>query len=103
VEPAEGNSYFKVDNKTGEFRVTNREGLLRSSVTNYKIKLFLKDSNGITSSNQTYIVNFDLNTKVPHWKRMKISNYGKVKISFSEDIIIPTNATFKVNSAVLKL
>ena len=32
VEPADGNSYFKVDKNTGEFRVTNREGLISSSV-----------------------------------------------------------------------
>jgi hypothetical protein len=34
---------------------------------------------------------------------MTISNEGKVQIYFSEDLVIPTNATFKVNSNVLKL
>jgi hypothetical protein len=27
VEPADGNSYFKVDQNTGEFRVTDKKGL----------------------------------------------------------------------------
>ncbi len=32
VEPSEGISYFTVDQNTGEFRVTDRNGLLSSSV-----------------------------------------------------------------------
>jgi hypothetical protein len=60
VEPAEGNSYFKVDQSTGRFSVTNRNGLLSSTVSLYKIKLFLEDSNITNPSNKTYLVNFDI-------------------------------------------
>jgi hypothetical protein len=31
VQPASGKSYFKIDIETGEFRVTDRNGLLSSS------------------------------------------------------------------------
>jgi hypothetical protein len=43
VNPVNGNSYFKIDPITGEFRVTDRKGLLSSSEANYKIKVILKD------------------------------------------------------------
>jgi hypothetical protein len=35
VQPASGKSYFKIDPVTGEFRVTDRKGLLSSSVSSY--------------------------------------------------------------------
>ncbi len=50
MEPADGNNFFKVDD-IGEFRVTDRKGLLTSVVRSYKIKLFLKDLNVTTPSN----------------------------------------------------
>jgi hypothetical protein len=34
---------------------------------------------------------------------MTISNEGKVQIYFSEELVIPTNATLEVNRTVLKL
>jgi hypothetical protein len=34
---------------------------------------------------------------------MTISNEGKVQIYFSEDLVIPPEATLNVDSAVLKL
>jgi hypothetical protein len=34
---------------------------------------------------------------------MSISNEGKVTIYFSEELIIPANASFKVTNSVLKL
>jgi hypothetical protein len=54
VEPSEGNSYFKIDKNTGEFRVTDKKGLLSSLASGYKIKLFLEDSNVKALSNSTY-------------------------------------------------
>jgi hypothetical protein len=35
VQPAGGNSYFKIDLVSGEFRVTDRKGLMSSSVDIY--------------------------------------------------------------------
>jgi hypothetical protein len=35
----------------------------------------------------------DLNSKVPYWKQITISNEGKVKIYFSEELVIPANFT----------
>jgi hypothetical protein len=43
VEPPEGKSYFLIDSLTGDFRVTDKKGLLSSSVLSYIIKVFLKD------------------------------------------------------------
>jgi hypothetical protein len=43
VEPSEGKSYFLIDPLTGDFRVTDRKGLLSSSVLSYIIKVILKD------------------------------------------------------------
>jgi hypothetical protein len=43
------------------FKVTDKKGLLSSSVTKYNIKLFLQDSNTINLSNKTYLIYFDLN------------------------------------------
>jgi hypothetical protein len=34
---------------------------------------------------------------------MKISNEGKVQVYFSENLVIPTDATLNINSTVLKL
>ncbi len=41
VEPSDGNSYFTIDKNSGEFRVTDKAGLLSSSVSRYKIKMAL--------------------------------------------------------------
>ncbi len=60
VEPDGGNSYFKIDQNTGELRVTDWNGLLSSSVSKYEVKLFLEDSNVEAPSNQTYVVYFDI-------------------------------------------
>ncbi len=60
VEPDDGNSYFKIDQNTGELRVRDRNGLLSSSVSTYEVKLFLEDSNVVAPSNPTYIVYFDI-------------------------------------------
>ena len=35
VKPENGKSYFKIDQVTGEFRVTDKKGLLSSSVSSY--------------------------------------------------------------------
>jgi hypothetical protein len=43
------------------FKVTDKKGLLSSSVKKYYIKLFLQDSNTINLSNKTYLIYFDLN------------------------------------------
>jgi hypothetical protein len=45
----------------------------------------------------------DLIEKVPYWKQITISNEGKVEIYFSEEFVIPANATLNVDSAVLNL
>ncbi len=42
MDPADGDAFFKVDQNTGVFKITDKNGLLRNSVSRYKIKLFLE-------------------------------------------------------------
>lgn len=51
VEPSYGNSYFLIEQASGIFKVTDKAGLLSSSLSKYKIKLFLQNSNGKSLSN----------------------------------------------------
>jgi hypothetical protein len=56
VHPLGGNAFFKLDPITAIFKIIDRNGLLKSSVTNYIIKILLKDSNLQIPGNTTYLV-----------------------------------------------
>ncbi len=58
VQPSNGNAFFKLDPFTGVFYITDRNGLVKSSVKIYEISIFLIDSNLETPGNSTYLITF---------------------------------------------